>query len=341
MNKVYTAFISSAFSSLRSERNTVIDSLLDLRILPIGMEHFTVSTNGEFSDIEELIDESDFFVMLMGKNYGSCDKNGISWTEREYEYAIEKGKPAVVILCDELVENLDKDESLLSDDEKRQIEFSRKISFARAVSEEFPIKKIIDQFFNTYNFAKCIGWTRIENTQMSPAQLEKWRDEHRAFDLGGNWFHVHLSEDDETYIRIGTIKIEQDFSPNEYKSLRMEGFNYNIIRYDTQKCAFAENKLKSSRFVGEYTLQDNGEIFGIFNSKRTFDSSFSSKEVKRINRGIHDFTIDVFQPETTFIEGEFHDEAPSPKLGRIFIFRNMSDRDEFLLDVRSDVIERK
>lgn len=340
MNKVYTAFISSAFESLRDERNIVIDSLLDLRILPIGMEHFTVSTNGEFSDIEELIDESDFFIMLMGKFYGSCDRNGISWTEREYEYAMEKGKPIVVILCDELVENLNKDKSVLSEDEKRQIEFKEKISFARAVSDEFPIKKIISQFFNS-NFAKCIGWTRIENTQLTPEQLEKWRDEHKVFDLRGNWFHVHLSEDDETYIRIGTINIEQDFSPDKYKSFHMEGNNYNIIRYDTQKGAFVENRMKSSHFVGEYTLRENGEIFGIFNSRRTFDSSFSSKEVKRTNRGIHDFNIDVFQKETTFIEGEFHDEAPSPKLGRIFIFRNACDRDEFLLDNRSDVIERK
>ena len=343
MNKVYTAFISSAFESLRDERNIVIDSLLDLRILPIGMEHFTVSTNGEFSDIQELIDESDFFIMLMGKCYGSCDEKGISWTEREYEYAIEKGKPAVVIRCKELVENLEKDENLLSDDEKRQIEFSKKISFgARNVSDEFPIKTIIGQFFNTHNFAKCIGWTRIENTQMTAEQLEKWRDEHRAYDLGGSWYHVHLSEDDETYIRVGTIKIEQDFSPNEYKSLHMEGLNYNVMYYDTQKGAFSENKLKYSKFVGEYTLQDNGEIFGIFNAKRMFNGSFNSHEVnKGTTRGIHDFTFDVFGSQTDCLEGEFHDEAPSPKFGRIFVFRNMSDRDEFLLDIRSDVIERR
>lgn len=88
MNKVYTAFISSAFESLRDERNIVINALLDMRVLPIGMEHFTASSSGEFSDIQELIDESDFFIMLMGKFYGSCDKNGISWTEREYELSI-------------------------------------------------------------------------------------------------------------------------------------------------------------------------------------------------------------------------------------------------------------
>ena len=332
MNKVYTAFISSAFESLRDERNIVINSLLDMRVLPIGMEHFTASSSGEFSDIKELIDESDFFIMLMGKYYGSCDKNGISWTEREYEYAMGEGKPIVVILCDELVENLNKDKALLSDDEKRQIEFKEKISFARAVSEEFTISTIVHQFVDKY---------KVRVLQMANEKLEKWRDEHKVFDLRGNWFHVHLSEDDETYIRIGNINIEQDFSPDKYKSFHMEGNNYNIIRYDTQKGAFVENRMKSSHFVGEYTLRENGEIFGIFNSRRTFDSSFSSKEVKRINRGIHDFNIDVFQSETTFIEGEFHDEAPSPKLGRIFIFRSMSDRDEFLLDNRSDVIEKR
>ena len=66
MKKIYSAFVSSAFTSLRDERNQVIDVLLDFDILPIGMEHFTVSTNGNFSDIQEYIDDSDSFIMLLG-----------------------------------------------------------------------------------------------------------------------------------------------------------------------------------------------------------------------------------------------------------------------------------
>lgn len=340
MKKIYSAFISSAFQSLRDERNTVINSLLDYRILPIGMEHFTVSSSGEFSDIQELIDDSDFFILLLGKEYGSCDEKGLSWTEKEYDYAVLKKKPIIAIICDELAALSSVNEEELSEQNKKQLAFSKKITYARTVSKEFSISTIINQFLNTYTFSKCVGWSRIENLYGDEEALLKWREEHKVFDISGTWHHVHLSDDDETYIRIGTVKIEQDFSPDTYNNLHIEGLNYNVDYYDSSTSTLKENKMKSSRFVGEYKLQDNGEIFGIFNSKRTFSSNFKDLTVsKGTNRGIHDFTFDPYCEVTDYIEGEFHDEAPSPKLGRIFLFRSIEQRNEFLLSEREGIVE--
>lgn len=342
MEKIYTAFISSAFESLRNERNQTIDCLLDFRILPIGMEHFTVSTNGEFSDIEELIDEADFFILLMGKNYGSCDSEGVSWTEREYEYALLKNKPIIAIICNELIPNLGVDVSALSEQEAKQVEFSKKISFARSTSSEFGIKTIVSQFLSTYNYSKCVGWSRLESATMTDGQLADWREKNKVYNIGGIWYHVHLSEEDENYIRIGTITVQQDFSPDNYRALQMDGLNYSVEYYDTERSAFKENQMKSSKFTGEYKLKDNGEIFGIFNSRRMFNGSFNSLDVNRgSRRGIHDFAIDVYADITVRIDGEFHDEAPSPKMGRIFMFRDMGERDRFLLENRENVIEKR
>ncbi len=341
--KIYTAFISSAFESLRDERNTVINTLLDFRILPISMEHFTVSTSGEFSDLEELIDRSDFFILLLGGKYGSTDSNGISWTEREYRYARMKKKPIVAIKCDEYVAIQNKPVEALTEEEKKQLDFGNEISFSRTATTEFSINYIMNLFLNTYDFSKCIGWTRLENTDINAEELKAWREAHKVYDLSGMWYHVHLSEDDETYIRVGTIKIEQDFSPNKYYDLHMDGENFNVSYYDTSTGQLRENRMKSSRFVGDYKLQENGEIFGIFNSRRTFsDGMFQDAKVtKGTHRGIHDFIIDVFAKETTYIEGEFHDEAPSPKHGRIFLFRNIEDRNAFILENREHIIEQK
>ena len=340
--KIYTAFISSAFQSLRDERNIVIDTLLDCRIMPIGMEHFTVSTNGEFSDIEDLIDDSDFFILLLGSVYGSCDGEGVSWTEREYLYAARKKKPMIAIICDELAEKLRCAPALLSEDEKKQVAFCRRIQFAREATDEFGIRTIVSQFFKTYNYAKCIGWTRMNDISKDEEALRLWQESHRVFDLGGVWYHVHLSEDDESYIRIGTVTVEQNFYPKEYQRLVLKGENYSMLYYDTAREEFREDKMKSSRFVGEYTLKENGEIFGIFNSRRAFNGTFNSQDVNRgARRGIHDFIIDIFEEETTRMDGEFHDEAPSPKLGRIFLFRSVKDRNEFLLEQREAVIEKR
>jgi hypothetical protein len=174
VQKRYTAFISSAFESLRDERNTVINCLLDFRVMPIGMEHFTVAANDQFSAIQELIDESDFFILLMGRRYGSLDENGVSWTQREYEYAKFKNKPMVVIICDELLKSMSQNPDELTEDERRQVEFRRTIEYARSVSSDLDIRTIIMQFFNTYDFSKCIGWTRLETISQDEGALRKW-----------------------------------------------------------------------------------------------------------------------------------------------------------------------
>jgi hypothetical protein len=239
--KIYSAFISSNFESLRDERNIVIKNLLDFRILSIAMEHFTVSTSGEFSDIEALIDDSDFFILLLGARYGSCDANGVSWTEREYLYAKKKKKPILAIICDELAANLRKSAEELDNDALKQIEFNNRIGFAREASKEFTIETIVKLFLNTQNFSNCIGWTRIEDISTDEDALAEWRKTKSAFDIGGCWHHIHLSEDDEKYIRVGTVVIEQDFTPNNYGRLKMHGENYNVLYYDTQKNDLREN----------------------------------------------------------------------------------------------------
>lgn len=343
--KIYSAFISSNFQSLRDERNAVINNLLDFRILPIGMEHFTVSTNGEFSDIEALIDDSDFFILLLGARYGSCDGSGISWTEREYLYADQKKKPILAIVCDELSENLAKEANALSEDSLKQIEFCKRIKengFVREVTEEFGMDKIVKQFLNTQNFSKCVGWTRIEDVSKDENALAEWRKRNSVFDIAGCWHHIHLSAEDENYIRVGTVRIEQDFTPNNYNKLKMNGENYSVLYYDTQKNDIRENIMQGSKFTGEYTLQENGTVFGIFNSIRTFNGQFGSETVSGgTRRGIHDFSINVFNETTDFISGDFHDEAPSPKLGKILLFRTREARNEFLLDHRGSKIEKR
>ena len=329
--KMYSAFISSVYESLQDERNLVIDSLLDYRVFPVCMEHFTVSTSGKFKDIQDLIDESDFFILILGRHYGSCDEHGVSWTEREYDYAVEHGKRILAIVCDELAALMREDESNLTEDQLRQIEFCEKVSFARTVSPRLTIPKIIGQFFMQVDFADCVGWVRDNANAWSEEEVAAWRLEHKAFDLAGTWYHVHLSVDDDKYIRAGTIKIAQDFTPEAFTKLSLDAFNYSV-RYDPDKRKLCENVLQRSHWTGDYTLDETGTVLGIFHSKREFKSTFNDQEVgKGIRRGIHDFSIDVSQNEKAeSFHGEFHDEAPSPKTGVIYAFRTQEARLQFL-----------
>lgn len=340
--KMYSAFVSSVFESLRDERSTVIDCLLDNKVFPVCMEHFTVSTSGKFSDIEEKIDDSDFFILLLGKHYGSQDDEGVSWTEREYDYAVSRKKEILVLICDELAENRKKDYASLSKDEQCQVDFANKISFARTVTDELTIPKIMRQYFSQIDFHKLVGWTRNADLLKEEEAKERWREEHKAYDISGNWYHVHLSEDDEAYIRVGSLKILQNYDRDTYHTFEIEGINHSVKHYDESANKLCEDVLKCSRFKGEYKMSETGEVFGIFRAKRGYNGTFGDQAVgKGERRGIHDFTIDVSGGQVSEFDGEFHDEAPSPKQGRIFVFRREEDRLQFLLDVRGDVLPRK
>lgn len=149
-----------------------------------------------------------------------------------------------------MIPNLEADSEALSEEEAKQVEFSKKIGFARKVSPEFGIKTIVSQFLSTYNYSKCVGWSRIDRLASTEEQAVRWRKENEVYNIGGLWYHVHLSEEDDTYVRIGTVTVQQDFSPDSYRSLRMDGLNYSVEYYDTEKKQFKENKMKSSKFTG-------------------------------------------------------------------------------------------
>ena len=104
-NKKYQVFISSTYSDLIEERRKVIEVLLLADCIPAGMEAFVATDAKQFEVIKRVIDLCDYYVLIIGKRYGSIStETGISYTEMEYDYAIEKGIPVLVFALDESVE---------------------------------------------------------------------------------------------------------------------------------------------------------------------------------------------------------------------------------------------
>ena len=97
MNKKYQVFISSTFTDLQDERKIVYDALLDADCIPAGMECFFAEDTEQFNVIKRVIDLCDFYVLIIGGKYGTIDnKTRKSYTEMEYEYAVEKDLPILV-----------------------------------------------------------------------------------------------------------------------------------------------------------------------------------------------------------------------------------------------------
>lgn len=99
MNVKYQVFISSTYLDLKEERDIVIKSILEMGHIPVGMEMFSAGDEEQWQIIKKQIDDCDYYIVIVANRYGSMDK-GISYTEKEYDYAKSKGIPTLGFIID-------------------------------------------------------------------------------------------------------------------------------------------------------------------------------------------------------------------------------------------------
>ncbi len=73
-------------------------ALLELDCMPSGMELFPASNDTQWDLIRRVIDDSDYYILIVGGRYGSTGPQGLSFTEMEYRYALSKEKPTIAFI---------------------------------------------------------------------------------------------------------------------------------------------------------------------------------------------------------------------------------------------------
>ncbi|KAA0789607.1 DUF4062 domain-containing protein [Bacillus wiedmannii] len=102
MKKKLQVFVSSTYLDLKEERQKAVESILRAGHIPAGMELFTAANKSQWPIIEEWIKESDVLVLIFGGKYGSVDtERGKSYTQLEYEFALEHNIPVFAIVLDD------------------------------------------------------------------------------------------------------------------------------------------------------------------------------------------------------------------------------------------------
>ena len=66
--------------------------------IPAGMEMFPAIDEDQFEFIKTVIDGCDYYLLIIAGRYGSLDPEGVSYTEKEYDYAVAKGIPVIALL---------------------------------------------------------------------------------------------------------------------------------------------------------------------------------------------------------------------------------------------------
>ena len=95
----FSIFVSSTYEDLKDERQALMGVALENNFIPVGMEQFHAAPINQWNVITRMIDECDFYLLVIGGRYGSIDEEtDISYTEKEYRYAKNKKLPVLVLI---------------------------------------------------------------------------------------------------------------------------------------------------------------------------------------------------------------------------------------------------
>lgn len=180
MEKKYQIFISSTYKDLKDERRKVQDTILSMYQFPIGMEMFSAGDEEQWEIIQETIDSSDYYVLIIGHKYGSVIEKGEYagniYTQKEFRYALNKKIPILAFLIDD---NVAVTPDRMEDDvdkRKKLEEFKNEVKEGRMVewwtSIEDLAGKVSIALTKQINRGKRPGWIRADAIDIIGTQKE-------------------------------------------------------------------------------------------------------------------------------------------------------------------------
>lgn len=181
----YQVFLSSTYSDLADERESIIKAILEMYHIPIGMEMFSAEDEDQWEIIRRTIEVSDYYILVLGLRYGSKTSDGISFTQKEYEYALEKKIPILAFVMNDTV-SLSKDKR---DDDLSDINKFRELVLTNSKMAQFWETK--DQLIKSVSISLMkqimqkpgVGWIRGDSANANEAlskELSALSKENRA-----------------------------------------------------------------------------------------------------------------------------------------------------------------
>lgn len=188
MNNKYQIFVSSTYIDLIEARRRIINRILSMDHFPAGMEMFNAENANQWEVIKRTIDSSDYYIVVIGHRYGTIEEtSGISYTEKEYDYAVSKGIPVLAFIRDRNTATLPKERE---SDDKLVSKLAQFINKAQQRMCEYWTDledleaKVPSALYNSFRYYPQTGWVR-GNQAASPemanelARLSKENSELR------------------------------------------------------------------------------------------------------------------------------------------------------------------
>lgn len=299
MDKRYQVFVSSTFADLKDERSNVIQTLMEMDCIPAGMELFPALDEEQFEFIKKVIDDSDYYLLIIGGRYGSLSDEGISYTEMEYDYAIRKGIK-VIALVHGSPEKLAVEKVEIDSDAQQKLKvFKQKVTTNRLVKFWNDAKELsglvalsLPKTIKTY---PAIGWIRgneaTDNTELLK-QLNDLRQENNKLEKQVEELQKNKGEildlaqgEDEFLITVQCYVMDGEQSGN--KSWKQEVTWNNLFKCIGPKILKRQNESVVFNTLSDYIASIKYENF---NSSQLDFTDFERIKVQFLSLGYINFT---------------------------------------------------
>lgn len=137
---------------------------MEMDCIPAGMELFPAADEEQWEFIKRVIDDCDYYVLIIGGRYGSLTPKGISYTEQEYDYAISCGLKVLAFIHespDNIAVGKSDIEPILRgklDTFRNRVSESRLVKFWRTASELPGLVAL--SLSKTIKIYPAVGWVR-------------------------------------------------------------------------------------------------------------------------------------------------------------------------------------
>jgi len=233
MDIIHKVFVSSTYTDLREERAAVERTLLQLQCFPIGMEIFPAADDTAWDFIKSQIDDSDYYVLIVAGRYGSIEPStGKSYTEMEYDYAIEKSVPVLTFIHGDpgSIHDTKRDTDpaarpkLHAFREKAQQRLCRYWTSAKELQAE-----VATTLTSARTRYKREGFVRaslaVDHKKMVEMHEEIDRLRARVQELEGDGTHQSLLTDRKLKLVFNAMNLSEEVAAKLQKSYKVEAFN--------------------------------------------------------------------------------------------------------------------
>lgn len=167
MDKRYQVFVSSTYADLKEERQQVLQTLMEMDCIPSGMELFPATDEEQWEFIKRIINDCDYYLLIIGGRYGSTTSEGISYTEKEFDYAVQIGLKVIALIHGSPAEIPFGKSEQNTELQERLLNFKDKVMNGRLVkfwksADELP-GLVALSLTKTIKTNPAVGWVRANN----------------------------------------------------------------------------------------------------------------------------------------------------------------------------------